>query len=135
MTYVKQVGGNHYEYGKSTNQHWDLMDRWDIEYLLGCASAYVVRYDRKGTPVEDLGKAMSYIEKQLVCHPNRGARRVMPAEALGGWYYDNPMNNGQRTLLQLIHVDGSTAALTRALYILKEIKDAVNRSQATTAQS
>lgn len=133
MTYVKQVGGGHYEYGVATNQHWDLMDRWDIEYLPACASAYIVRYDRKGTPVQDLDKAISYIEKQLACHPNKGCRRTMPQEAMIGWYHSNPISDRKKLLMELIHVDGSTAALRRAIYLIKETRDAVNRSQAATA--
>jgi len=70
---IKQVGGEHYEYGDPDNQHWDLMDRWDIEYLPATATKYIVRFDRKGTPKLDLEKSISYLEKQLQCHPNKGS--------------------------------------------------------------
>lgn len=125
MTYVEQVGGKHYEYGdKIDNQHWDLMDRWDIEYLPATASKYVIRWDRKGTPLLDLGKSVSYLTKQLACHPNRGCRRVVPFLALHTWFDDNslrmsePREAEKRLLMELIHADGTVWALNQAIFHL-----------------
>lgn len=57
---VEQVGGDHYaqEY-----PHWDWVRDMGLDYLIGNATKYVARYKRKGTPVQDLEKAISYIEK------------------------------------------------------------------------
>lgn len=124
MTYVQQVGGDHYEYGdKLLNQHWDLMDRWDIEYLLATASKYVVRWDRKGFPLLDIGKSVSYLTKQLECRPT-GARRVIPSMAVHQWFMDNrihqdtPRESEKRLLIELIHIDGSADALHSAVATL-----------------
>ena len=56
----KQVGGSHY---KSAYQHWDLVIKHNLHYLLGCASKYITR--RKSNRIEDLEKAVHYIEKAI----------------------------------------------------------------------
>jgi hypothetical protein len=123
-TYVPQTGGNHYEYGDVNNQHWDLMDCWDIEYLAATASKYIVRYDRKGTPRLDLEKSISYLTKQVACHPNKGCRRLVPQKAMLNWYEQNDLSVRKQLLLDLIHVDGSPRALSRAIFLMKEVIDA-----------
>jgi len=59
--YVAQVGGDHY---KSAYAHWDLaIDiRWG--YLDGSAAKYISRWRKKGG-VQDLRKALSYIDKLI----------------------------------------------------------------------
>jgi hypothetical protein len=97
------------------------MDRWDIEYLVGTASKYVVRWDRKGTPLLDLGKSASYITKQLACHPHIGCRRFIPYHQMIIWFEDNglalevPVSAEKRLIMELIHVDGSPLALRSAI--------------------
>lgn len=63
QTPVEQVGGTHYvpatKYG-----HWDLVDEHSVQYLEACASKYVGRWESKGG-VQDLEKAISYIDKRL----------------------------------------------------------------------
>ena len=117
------MGGAHYEHGSKDNQHWDLMSQWDIEYLLATSSKYIVRFDRKGTPKLDLEKSISYVQKQLVCHPN-GARRLIPAAYIDIWYGHNDISEQKKLLLELIHVDGTAYALTAAVIAMKEIIDA-----------
>lgn len=34
-----------------------------IGYLFGCSLKYMMRWDKKGKPVEDLGKAMWYLKR------------------------------------------------------------------------
>lgn len=55
----KQIGGEHY---KSRYQHWDFVIENNIDYLRANASKYVVR-NRKKNGVEDLKKAIHYLEK------------------------------------------------------------------------
>lgn len=55
----RQVGGAHY---KSKYQHWDFVVDTHQSYHQGSATAYVSRWRRKNG-VEDLEKAMHYIEK------------------------------------------------------------------------
>jgi len=57
-----QVGGEHY---KTEYQHWDAMvDLYGPEYLLGCATKYIVRWRRKNG-LEDLKKSIHYIQKAI----------------------------------------------------------------------
>lgn len=61
MSIVPQVGGSHYA---AELQHWDVMEKHDIEYLLATASKYVIRWRNKGG-VEDLRKALSYVQRKM----------------------------------------------------------------------
>lgn len=57
----RQVGGRHY---KDTGyEHWDLVIRTGMGYLDGVATKYVARYQKSGRPVQDLEKALHYVEK------------------------------------------------------------------------
>lgn len=78
-TFVAQVGGKHYL--ADGEQHWDHMERFDIGYLEGTASKYLMRWRKKGSAKLDLGKAASYIEKAILCRPGQGARRLMTVDA------------------------------------------------------
>lgn len=57
-----QVGGDHY---KTDYQHWDMVcDVFGPEYLMGCASKYIIRWRRKNG-LEDLKKSLHYIQKAI----------------------------------------------------------------------
>ena len=112
-TTVAQVGGTHYQ---AKTQHWDLMERWDIDYLAGNATAYILRFDRKGTPRQDLEKAKSYLEKML--EGKRGTRRLVPFAALEEFYNDNKMDAGKRRLYNLILEGGTEAEIMSAIMTL-----------------
>lgn len=64
-THVKQVGGDHYE---APLQHWDFIEAHGIGYLEGNATKYLCRWRKKGTPVLDLEKAVTYAEKTKALH-------------------------------------------------------------------
>ena len=50
-------------YGSPHYQHWDLvLDHWGPEYHLACAAKYVCRWRKKGG-LEDLHKALTFLEK------------------------------------------------------------------------
>lgn len=55
----QQVGGDHY---KSEYQHWDFVIDTGLHYLLGCATKYISRHEKKNG-AEDLKKAIHYINK------------------------------------------------------------------------
>ena len=57
---LKQHGGEHYK--SRDYQHWDWVCDTGMHYLLGCATKYVSRW-RKKNGVEDLKKAIHYLEK------------------------------------------------------------------------
>lgn len=79
MSYVKQVGGDHYETGEEDKQHWDFMERYDIAYLEATATKYMGRAHKKGTMKLDVGKGISYLEKVLTVRSE--VRRTMPLDA------------------------------------------------------
>lgn len=54
-----QVGGDHY---KSDLQHWDVVSKYNVPYLEGCASKYVSRW-RKKNGIQDLEKALHFANK------------------------------------------------------------------------
>ncbi len=56
----KQVGGDHYRC--VDYQHWDFVCDARLHYLIGCATKYISRW-RKKNGLEDLNKALHYIEK------------------------------------------------------------------------
>jgi hypothetical protein len=56
-----QVGGSHY---KTKYEHWDFVLDTGMGYLQGCATKYVARA-RKKNGLEDLNKALHYIDKLL----------------------------------------------------------------------
>lgn len=57
--YVKQVGGTHYQ---TAYEHWNLVITCNLPYLEGNATKYIFRWRKKGG-VEDLRKALSYVDK------------------------------------------------------------------------
>ena len=60
----RQVGGRHYKTG-AIMEHWDLIERFGIGYLEGCATKYIARWRLKERPLEDLEKALHYVEKLI----------------------------------------------------------------------
>lgn len=54
-----QIGGNHYA---GNYQHWDFVIDTKMPYLLGCATKYVTRWDKKNG-MEDLRKSIHYLSK------------------------------------------------------------------------
>jgi hypothetical protein len=58
----KQEGGGHY--ARHEYQHWDFVTDLNLPYLIGCASKYLARWDKKNG-LEDLRKADHYLEKAI----------------------------------------------------------------------
>jgi hypothetical protein len=59
----RQVGGGHY--GEGEYKHWDMVLATGMQYLEGSATKYLDRFEKKGVPVQDLEKALHYIEKAI----------------------------------------------------------------------
>lgn len=53
----------HYNAGKF--EVWDVIADWGLDFLLGNVIKYVARAGRKGDRVEDLEKAMQYLQKEI----------------------------------------------------------------------
>jgi hypothetical protein len=58
-----QVGGNHYK--KLKVQPWDVIDACGLGYYEGNAVKYIMRRKPNASRVEDLRKAIHYLEKQI----------------------------------------------------------------------
>lgn len=88
-----QVGGDHY----TTNgiDHMDLMEQWDIPNMESCATKYTFRIYRKGIPLLDIEKAITYVRRLIAT--GRGARRLIPYGVLEAWLSENAhLNSAQR---------------------------------------
>lgn len=70
MSYVKQVGGEHYS--GTEYQHWDMVVDTDMNYLQACATKYLLR--EKENRYQDLDKALSFVKKANKC----GIRALHP---------------------------------------------------------
>ena len=57
----RQVAGDHYQ--RHSIQPWDIIDEYGLNFYEGSALKYLLR--RKGSRVEDLHKALHYIERQI----------------------------------------------------------------------
>lgn len=44
-------------------EHWDVVEAWGLDYLLGCATKYMSRHKEKGTALLDIEKAVVYTLK------------------------------------------------------------------------
>lgn len=67
----RQEGGDHYQ--GSEYQHWDWVTDAELPYLIGNATKYVSRW-RKKNGVQDLKKALHYIDKAEERGANAGSR-------------------------------------------------------------
>lgn len=119
MSLAQQVGGTHYSAPKGQG-HWDLMERYDIDYLAAQATRYVLRYDRKGRPKEDLEKASSFLHKML--ENMRGTRRLVPWAELEAFYAANELDGFKARVLNLILGAGAEEdIMTAALVIANKV--------------
>lgn len=57
----RQVGGNHY--GGGDFMHWDWVLSIGLPYLEAHATKYLARWPSKGAPLQDLEKALHFIDK------------------------------------------------------------------------
>jgi hypothetical protein len=60
----KQVGGKHYNKSKSGQQHWDIVDDFNLDYFQGQITKYVMRWRDKGG-ILDLEKARHVLDKYI----------------------------------------------------------------------
>jgi len=58
----KQVGGKHY--GGGDLQHWDIVDKFKLDYFQGQITKYIMRWRNKNG-LEDLLKARHFLDKYI----------------------------------------------------------------------
>jgi UDP-3-O-acyl-N-acetylglucosamine deacetylase len=73
----QQHGGSHYKELKI--QPWDFIDANEIPFLEGCAIKYLTRWRDKGG-VEDLKKAIHFIEKRIELEETKGKELPEPVD-------------------------------------------------------
>jgi hypothetical protein len=94
---IRQVGGTHYDRAQGGEQHWDLMERYDVAYLEAVASKYPLRWREKGG-LEDLRKAVTYLKKM----GPRGTLRRVPTWALSNFLHASRTPPAEREIILLI---------------------------------
>ena len=72
----KQVGGDHYN--KSVIQPWHIIDSHSLNFYVGNAIKYILR--KKGDRVEDLQKAIHYLERQIEIEQEHDGQTKMEFE-------------------------------------------------------
>lgn len=96
-----QVGGDHY---RSSMQHWDVVSKWNVPYLEGCASKYVSRW-RKKNGLQDLEKAVHFATKlKEVVMQDEGNYRsaVVPFHVIEKFVIANDLEMQERHVLQML---------------------------------
>jgi hypothetical protein len=60
-------------------QHWDLAIAIPLGYLEGCSTKYVARWRKKGG-LDDLHKALHYLDKLIELYPCNPVRKMLRSE-------------------------------------------------------
>lgn len=60
-----QIGGSHYKNDGNGEEHWDRVNRLNLNYFQACATKYIERCYLKDNPVQDLQKAAHFIQKLI----------------------------------------------------------------------
>lgn len=55
----------HYEKVNDTYEPVKVIQAWDLNFCLGNVLKYIARCDSKGAPIEDLKKALDYLEIEI----------------------------------------------------------------------
>lgn len=115
---ARQVGGSHYAAGL---QHWDLIERYGIGYLEGCATKYVTRH-RSKNGLQDLRKAEHYVQKLLELYDEgvRLPRGVVPINVLGDFTKAN--NLSVHEMAVVVHLCGWNCR-EHLVMVLKDLSD------------
>jgi hypothetical protein len=115
----RQVGGSHYAAGL---QHWDLIERYGLGYLEGCATKYLTRW-RKKNGVQDLEKAGHYTQKllELAKEKVRPPRGCVPEDVLVRFFEANECGHMERIIIGRLCTWARPADLDRSLTLLEEL--------------
>lgn len=121
----KQVGGDHY---RSKVQHWDYVELNGLRYTEGCATKYATRNRKKHeSPLEDLEKAVHYVEKVQDLHRNgylqpRTAPMLLSFE---DFVESNGLTTNEAEFVRILTFWEADPELTRALELLREMIEEV----------
>lgn len=117
----RQMGGDHY---RSDYQHWDLVLNSRMGYLEGCATKYVARH-RKKNGVDDLRKALHYVDKLMEAIPQGGAHHLDSAdfslEEIAKFCTTNALDGWETAVIVLIGTHTSWGDLASARKVLSQM--------------
>lgn len=94
---VAQVGGTHYT---ASYQHWDMVRSIQLGYFEGQVTRYACRAFRKNG-LEDLQKALSYVQKMLTFHPPITTLQSLFRRIFGTGFYPMYVESTEDKLLAL----------------------------------
>lgn len=97
----RQVGGDHYKNGKL--EHWDLIERYGVGYLEGCATKYISRHHSKAGR-QDVQKADHYVQKLLELYDEgvRLPRGVVPHKVIDEFAQAQGLGATERGALHML---------------------------------
>jgi len=116
----RQEFGDHYQ---ADFQHWDLIERYGVGYLEGCATKYITRH-RKKNGIQDLIKAKHYTEKLLeMAHShNRRARGYVGMRTLKPFFLANNIADaGEITAIVVLCSNWDRSQLSVVINLLDEL--------------
>jgi hypothetical protein len=56
---------DHYQANYPAYETINVIEAWELNFHLGNAVKYIARCDKKGKPIEDLKKAIWYLEREV----------------------------------------------------------------------
>lgn len=131
---TRQHGGNHYQSGL---QHWDVMgDNYGIAYHIGCATKYVSRWKKKGTPILDLEKAVHFVDKakELWIAGRRGETVYVPTDVIERFVIANDLEMQERVVLLNLWRCDSLSCLERAKFAIEALIREAQHAQSGPAK-
>jgi hypothetical protein len=78
----RQEGGDHYKSLRGM-ETWDIITAWGLGFLDGNALKYISRWRKKGG-IEDLKKAIHYLEKQIEVEEAKKMPAAASSEVIAG---------------------------------------------------
>jgi hypothetical protein len=112
----RQVGGDHYKTGGL--EHWDL---FGVEYLVGCATKYIARWRKKGTPMLDLEKGLHYAEK---IKERRFQGTNVDDERLDAWIRNAKIDWPEATIIRMLMLGRTDVAIAGIQHLIATAKSA-----------
>lgn len=114
-----QVGGSHYAAGL---QHWDLVEKYGLGYIEGCATKYITRA-RKKNGLQDLRKAEHFVVKLIEVNAEgwRNARGHVPLNVLEEFFKANQLTQLESAAIQCLCTWSSPAHLQLALRDIRDL--------------
>jgi hypothetical protein len=131
---VEQVGGTHY--GDSNFKHWDWVLSLGLPYLEAHATKYLARWDKKGVPLQDLEKTLSFIDKikenaplcMVLIKATRPGDKWVRAETIRFLDTNNIKDRATQSAIMMLATWETTDTLNSAAVQVRRLIELVKRS-------